>query len=108
MIRFKSVVSVCHTRSARRARSTPTTAIIGPSVYMCAKYRRCCAPSGFGSSRRRMRARDARQDRIASLKRCAMLDAGWVPKPSLRSDTKKSALPFASACLGGVLRISDS
>eukprot|EP00965_Chrysotila_dentata_P174635 5765286-Pleurochrysis_carterae.AAC.1 len=51
-----SVVSVRQTLRALRARSTPTTAMIGSSVYMCAKYRRCCATSGRGSSVVLMRA----------------------------------------------------
>eukprot|EP00965_Chrysotila_dentata_P153286 5066235-Pleurochrysis_carterae.AAC.1 len=114
MMRLRSVVSRRQTRNARSARCTPTTPMIGSSVYICAKYRRCCARCASGSSRGRMRLRTARQAkyalvlsarrngasatsmsslkrwRIASLKRCAILDAGWVPKPSLRSDTKNN------------------
>eukprot|EP00965_Chrysotila_dentata_P156112 5157588-Pleurochrysis_carterae.AAC.1 len=73
--------------------------MIGSSVYMWAKYKRCCARCASGSSRGRMRLRaerhakyalvlSARRNgasaasmsslkrwRIASLKRCAILDA---------------------------------
>eukprot|EP00965_Chrysotila_dentata_P098386 3252172-Pleurochrysis_carterae.AAC.1 len=46
--------------------------------------------------------------RMASLKRCAILDAGCVPDPSLRSETKKRVLPAASRCCGCVRRTSSS
>eukprot|EP00965_Chrysotila_dentata_P031885 1063397-Pleurochrysis_carterae.AAC.2 len=44
-------VSSRQTRSARMARATPITAMTGSSVYICAKYRRCCARAAFGSRR---------------------------------------------------------
>eukprot|EP00965_Chrysotila_dentata_P087452 2887116-Pleurochrysis_carterae.AAC.1 len=37
----------------------------------------------------------------APLKPWAMLDAGCVPKPSRRSDTKKSVLPLPPRCVAG-------
>eukprot|EP00965_Chrysotila_dentata_P045529 1512355-Pleurochrysis_carterae.AAC.1 len=46
--------------------------------------------------------------RSASLKRCAMLLAGCVPKPRRRSDTKKSVLPASSAIQGWLRRCSPS
>eukprot|EP00965_Chrysotila_dentata_P186599 6161469-Pleurochrysis_carterae.AAC.1 len=46
--------------------------------------------------------------RIASLKRCAMFDAGWVPNPiRRRSDTKNNVLPLSPLCAGGVWRTSN-
>eukprot|EP00965_Chrysotila_dentata_P047637 1579796-Pleurochrysis_carterae.AAC.1 len=45
--------------------------------------------------------------RIASLKRGAILDAGCVPKPSLRSDTKNNVFTCESACAAGVRSTSD-
>eukprot|EP00965_Chrysotila_dentata_P009433 307431-Pleurochrysis_carterae.AAC.1 len=66
-----SVVSARQTRSALSARSTPTTAMIGSSVYMWAKYRRCWATSGRGSSVILMRDRASRQARYSGRRSAA-------------------------------------
>eukprot|EP00965_Chrysotila_dentata_P161185 5322855-Pleurochrysis_carterae.AAC.2 len=46
--------------------------------------------------------------RMASLNRWAIFEAGCVPKPRRRSETKKSKLPSPSETRAGVLSGSDS
>eukprot|EP00965_Chrysotila_dentata_P078486 2586190-Pleurochrysis_carterae.AAC.1 len=50
---------------------------------MWAKYSRCCAPAGFGSSRRRIRARAARHARYSTERLAAKNGASALSMSSL-------------------------
>eukprot|EP00965_Chrysotila_dentata_P174484 5759459-Pleurochrysis_carterae.AAC.1 len=71
-----------------------------------ARYSGKRSAAKWGASAASIRSR--KRVRSASLNRCEMLLAGWVPKPRPRSETKKSALPVSSATRGGVRRSSSS